>query len=85
MSGKSHTLVGTENNWLDNRVNSRSNLDMMGRRKAAAQLGTKPASSVRVTVSVLASLLEMCCLTFSTDDGSSKLLKNVETPKQGHY
>lgn len=54
MSGKSHTLVGTENNWLDNRVNSRSSLDMMGRRKAAAQLGTKPASSVCMTVSILA-------------------------------
>lgn len=85
MSDKSHTLLGTENNWLDNRVNSRSNLDMMGRRKAAAQLGTKLASSVRVTVSVLVCLLELCCLTFSTDDGSSKLLLNVEMPKQGHY
>jgi len=58
---------------------------MMGRRKAAAQLGTKLASSVRVTVSVLVCLLELCCLTFSTDDGSSKLLLNVEMPKQGHY
>jgi len=71
---KSHTLVGRKNNWVDNRVNSRSNLDMMGRRKAAAQHGTKPVSSVCVTVSVLACLLEMCCLTFSTDNGSSKLL-----------
>jgi hypothetical protein len=58
---------------------------MMGRRKAAAQLGTKPASSVCVTVSVLVCLLEMCCITFSTDDGSSKLLLNVEMPKEGHY
>jgi len=54
VSGKSHTLVGTKNNWLDNRVNSRFSLDMMGRRKAAAQLGTKSASSVRMTVSILA-------------------------------
>jgi hypothetical protein len=58
---------------------------MMGRRKAAAQLGTKPASSVHVTVSVLACLLEICCLTFNTDDGSSKPLLNIEMPKQGHY
>jgi len=54
VNGKSHTLVGTENNWLDNRVNSRSSLDMMGRRKAAAQLGTKPASSVCMTLGILA-------------------------------
>jgi hypothetical protein len=58
---------------------------MIGRRKAVAQLRTKPASSVRVTVSVLACLLEICCPTLSTDDGSSKLLLNVELPKQGHY
>jgi hypothetical protein len=54
VSGKCLTLVGTENNWLDNRVNYRPNVDMMGRRKVAAQLGTKPASSFHVTMSVLA-------------------------------
>jgi hypothetical protein len=56
VSGKCHTLVGTENNWLENRVNTRSSVGMARRRTVAAQFGTKLALSVHVTVSVLAVL-----------------------------